>query len=72
MEINTNTVEVIKVWNGYEIQAVNPYAPKFHMYVKKIYGNKVEWVTDYTHAKHYGSKGYAEAVVERIKEGSIK
>ena len=58
------------IW-GYEISTVNPYAPKFHMYVYKVYNGQVEWVTDYTHAKHY-TKRYAEALVKKIKGGSVR
>lgn len=71
MKVNTNTLELTRLWGCYGIQAVDPYAPKFHMYVRKVYGGRVEWTTDYLHAKQYKTEKAARAVIEKIRAGVI-
>ena len=71
MKVNKNTLELTKLWGFYGVQAVDPYAPRFHMYIKKVYGGRVEWVTDYTHAKEYKTENAARAVIEKIRAGVV-
>ena len=66
-----NTLEIVKTWRGYEIQAQDPHAKRFHMYIAKVYGGRVSWVTDYTHAKKYKTEKAALDVVNKIRTGVL-
>lgn len=70
-EVREN-VKMRKTAWGYEIFTVDPWCKVGHMYVNYVHSGQVEWVTDYTHAKHYKSKAYAEALVKKIKEGGVR
>lgn len=69
-------VKINKTWQGYEIETSDPYTKGYgdrsHLYVFNVYNNQVRWVNDYTHAKHYKSKAYAEALAKKIKEGGVR
>ena len=66
-----NNVKMRKTAWGYEISTIDPWCKVGHMYVHHVHNGQVEWVTDYTHAKHY-TKRYAEALVKKIKEGGVR
>ena len=70
-DLDYSTLEIKKCWHGYEIQAVDPDAPKFHMYIQKVYKGRATWVTDYTHAKSYKTEKAARDVIEKIRAGVI-
>lgn len=57
---------------GYEISTVDSQWTPKPLYLYNVYNNGVRWVTDYTHARHYKSKAYAEALVKKIKEGGVR
>lgn len=65
-------VELFKTWMGYEIATDDPYRKGGHLFVKRVYGGEVTWVSDYTHAKKYKSKRTAEAVAKKIKNGEVR
>lgn len=54
---------------GYEIMTTDRDGKNLYLY--KVHGG-VFWILDYTHAKHYKSKAYAEALVKKIKEGGVR
>lgn len=66
-----NTLKITTLWGRYGIQAVDPDAPKFHMYIQKVYKGRATWVTDYTHAKSYKTEKAARDVIEKIRAGVI-
>lgn len=55
--------EILETHQGYEIRKPNG---KFWLYLFKVYNGKYEWVTDYTHAKHFSLKT-AQRHVEILK-----
>ncbi len=60
---------VVKTWKGWYIQQYRD-GDKRPCYVASIYRGKVEWTTDYTHARYYKSEHIARKHDKKIAEGA--
>lgn len=60
------TIDLEKVYDGHIIR-VNRDDNRA-VYVKSVYRGKVDYVTDYTHARHYKHRESAENVISQYIE----
>ena len=58
-------VKIVNTYKGYEIQ-VNDDGKKFPAYVRKVYGGKIEYVTDYLYSKKYKTVQAARKIANMI------